>query len=174
MTSEAGEVTCPRHGGPWGKDETCAHCTYPDGTPRPAGDPGPLGPGVTETEASNNALDRQVGDVMEDAGRLVAMMAELRARQDEGGEEDADRAWREFCEGNVYGSTRSTLFRFTLAGFGPTIWLEVEAEVTGWREYEVAAVRLMGNAGRGDRGQDVGENDALWAVAQRLVEEYDG
>lgn len=30
-----GPDTCPRHGGPWGDDETCVHCTYLDGNPRP-------------------------------------------------------------------------------------------------------------------------------------------
>ena len=35
---------CPRHGGPWGDDETCEHCTYDDGSPRPVSDPGPLLP----------------------------------------------------------------------------------------------------------------------------------
>jgi hypothetical protein len=37
---------CDRHGGPWGEDETCARCTYEDGTVRPLDDKGPLGPGA--------------------------------------------------------------------------------------------------------------------------------
>ena len=28
-------TTCPQHGGPWGDDLTCAHCTDSDGSPRP-------------------------------------------------------------------------------------------------------------------------------------------
>lgn len=168
-------VECPRHGGPWGQDQTCAYCTYVDGLVRPVDDPGPLGPGEgrtdPETLASHAALDRQMADMAEDGQRLVSMMAELRARQDEGGDEGADQAWREFREGNIYGTEKMALFRFTMAGFGPTIWLEVEANQTGWREYTVTAVRLMGNAGRGDRGQDIEETHGLWAIAERLVEE---
>lgn len=29
------ERICPRHGGPWGDDETCPNCTNLDGTPKP-------------------------------------------------------------------------------------------------------------------------------------------
>jgi hypothetical protein len=36
------EQTCDRHGGVWGDDETCARCTFEDGTPRPIDEPGPL------------------------------------------------------------------------------------------------------------------------------------
>lgn len=32
--STGAERTCPRHGGPWGSDETCPRCTNADGTPR--------------------------------------------------------------------------------------------------------------------------------------------
>ncbi len=39
-------IQCERHGGPWGDDETCARCTFEDGTPRPFNDKGPLGPGA--------------------------------------------------------------------------------------------------------------------------------
>lgn len=28
-------ITCVKHGGPWGTDETCVHCTFADGTPYP-------------------------------------------------------------------------------------------------------------------------------------------
>lgn len=35
--------TCPRHGGPWGGDETCSTCVDADGDPRPY-DPAPLLP----------------------------------------------------------------------------------------------------------------------------------
>jgi hypothetical protein len=40
-------VVCDRHGGDWGEDETCARCTYEDGTVRPLADMGPLGPGAS-------------------------------------------------------------------------------------------------------------------------------
>ena len=39
--------TCPRHGGAWGNDQTCEHCTYESGEPRRLTDPGPLGDGAT-------------------------------------------------------------------------------------------------------------------------------
>jgi hypothetical protein len=38
------QVECLRHGGDWGGDETCAHCTYENGNPRPVDQPGPLLP----------------------------------------------------------------------------------------------------------------------------------
>lgn len=41
-----GAPECPRHGGPWGADETCEHCTTDDGQARPVDQPGPLGPGA--------------------------------------------------------------------------------------------------------------------------------
>lgn len=39
---------CPRHGGTWGADTTCEHCTYGDGSIRPPTDPGPMGPGQAD------------------------------------------------------------------------------------------------------------------------------
>jgi hypothetical protein len=37
---------CDRHGGVWGDDETCARCTFENGTVRPLDDKGPLRPEV--------------------------------------------------------------------------------------------------------------------------------
>lgn len=39
-------IVCTRHGGPWGEDPTCEHCTDEDGNPRSPYQPGPLGPGA--------------------------------------------------------------------------------------------------------------------------------
>jgi hypothetical protein len=50
---------CDRHDGPWGQDETCARCTWDDGTPRPVDQPGPLRPAPGEWPGVN--ADRPTG-----------------------------------------------------------------------------------------------------------------
>lgn len=43
-------LSCDRHGGTWGDDETCERCTHEDGTARPQADKGPLGLGATHDD----------------------------------------------------------------------------------------------------------------------------
>lgn len=45
FTAEHEPAVCERHGGTWGDDETCARCTYENGTVRSLDDAGPMGPG---------------------------------------------------------------------------------------------------------------------------------
>ena len=65
-----GTPVCPRHGGPWGDDETCEHCTDEAGTARPMNQSGPLQSGSSRTANLVDQCWEEKIDSLNDAGRL--------------------------------------------------------------------------------------------------------